>query len=261
MSDLAPGESNETVHVGSVTRSYILHVPPSYTGATPVPLVIDWHPILTSATFERSNSGYAAKADAEGFIVAFPEGTDTAWNIGECCTSSRDVDDLGFARALVAAISARGCVDQKRIYSVGYSMGGGMTMHLACNEADLFAAFAPAAFELMEEDEWPCHPTRPIPIIEFNGSADVIVPYAGGASNPPNGLPVTNHFLGAEATFEKYAMLSGCTGSPMVAANGCNTYTQCGGGVEVALCVKQGGGHETGDPDVAWEFMQRFTLP
>lgn len=254
------GDSTGMVMVGSTPRVYYLHVPSSYTGQTPVPLVTDWHPILTNAMFERGNSGYEQKGDTEGFIVAWPEGIDNAWNVGSCCTTSRDVDDVGFARAVVADIQSKFCVDPKRIYAVGYSMGGGMSFKLACDAADLFAAVAPAAFELMEEDEWPCHPSRPITVIAFNGTADFIVPYMGGASNPPNGLPITNHFLGAEGTFMKWQQLDGCSGTPTMTGD-CTTYTQCSAGVEVTSCIKQGGGHDTGDPNVAWDTLKRFTLP
>jgi polyhydroxybutyrate depolymerase len=258
---MAPGTTSGSVQVGSTMRQYSLHVPASYNGKTPVPLVTDWHPILTNNAFEQSNSGYLQKSDTEGFIVAWPNGIDNAWNVGPCCTTSRSVDDVGFARALVAKLETTLCIDPKRIYAVGYSMGGGMSYKLACDAADLFAAVAPAAFELMVENEWPCHPSRPITVISFNGTADFIVPYAGGVSSPPNGLPITNHFLGAQATFQKWAMLDGCTDMPADKGGGCSTYSKCQGGVEVTSCIKQGGGHETGDPNVAWATLKRFTLP
>jgi polyhydroxybutyrate depolymerase len=258
---LPPGDSSATVMVGSMMRTYYMHVPASYTGQTPVPLVTDWHPILTNAAFEQGNSGYQQKADSEGFIVVWPEGIDSAWNVGPCCTTSRDVDDVGFARALIDQVKSQACIDPKRIYAVGYSMGGGMSFKLACDAADIIAAVAPAAFELMEENEWPCHPSRPITVIAFNGTADLIVPYEGGASTPPNGLAVTNHFVGAQGTFMKWAELDGCTGSAASSGGDCSTYSQCSAGVEVTSCIKQGGGHESGDPNVAWETLKRFTLP
>lgn len=259
---LAAGETTQTIQVGSVTRSYILHVPPGYDGQAPVPLVLDFHPILSNATYERGASGYAALSDQQGFIVAFPEGIDAAWNIGPCCTTSRTVDDVGFARALVDKLESQGCIDPKRVYAVGYSMGGGMSHMLACNAADVFAAVAPAAFDLLDESEEPCHPARPITEITFRGTADPIVPYAGGASRPPNGLNVTIHFLGAVGTFQKWANLDGCTGSPSAAdASGCQTYSQCQAGVEVTLCTAQGGGHVTGDPNIAWNMLKRHPMP
>jgi polyhydroxybutyrate depolymerase len=259
-STLKPGETTESIDIGGTTRSYILHVPASYAGAAPVPLVLDFHPILFDDNFERANSGYAALSDQEGFIVAFPNGIDHAWNIGPCCTTSRTVDDLGFAKQLVAQLKSEGCIDPKRVYATGYSMGGGMSHYLACNAADVFAAVAPSAFDLLIDSEEPCHPARPITEITFRGTADPIVPYAGGASSPPNGLPVVIHFLGAQGTFQKWAALDNCTGSPVDTGNGCSTYQQCAGGVEVTLCTTQGGGHVTGDPHLGWEMMKKHPM-
>lgn len=258
---LKPGETTETVMVGSVQRSYILHVPSNYTGKSPVPLVVDWHPITGTPEFERGNSGYLALSDKEGFIIAYPTGIDKAWNLGPCCTQSRDVDDLGFSTALVAAIKSKGCVDPKRVYSVGYSMGGGMSLYIACNQADTYASIAQAAFDMFNETEEPCHPTRSIAIMSTRGTGDPIVPYAGGASMPPTGLQVTVHFLGAKANFEKWAELDGCMGMPTDSGQNCQTYTQCKDGVEVVLCTEPGGGHVTGDANAGWEFLQKHPMP
>ncbi len=271
---LKPGDTNGSVAVGGLMRNYILHVPTGYTGQMPVPLVVDYHPILENDAYERQASGYAAKADTEGFVVVFPDGmpstgtggpgssTSNAWNIGPCCTPSRTVDDLGFSRALVKKMQAQACIDPKRIYAVGYSMGGGMTHYLGCNMADVFAAISPAAFDLLEASEEPCNPVRPITEITFRGTADPIVPYAGGASMPPNGLPITIHFLGAVGTFQKWSQLDGCTGSPSASdSNGCQTYSQCKAGVEVTLCTTQGGGHVTGNPAIAWPMLKKHPMP
>jgi polyhydroxybutyrate depolymerase len=261
-STLKPGDSMGTLQVGSYTRDYIVHVPASYTGKTPVPLVTDWHGILFTNAIQQSFSGYQQKADKEGFIVVFPNGIDTAWNVGWCCTSDKAVDDVAFARALIAKLETQACIDPKRVYAVGYSMGGGMSMKLACDAADIIAAIAPSAFDLMTENEWPCHPTRPITIIQFRSTGDPIVPYTGGPTSPPNGLPITVDFLGAEANFMKWAQLDGCTGSPAAAGgNGCRTYSQCPQGAEVTLCTTQGGSHDYGDPDIAWEMLKKHPLP
>jgi polyhydroxybutyrate depolymerase len=259
---LRPGDSNESLQIGGTMRSYILHVPPGYTGKTPIPLVVDYHPILSTDTFEKGNSGYAALGDTEGFAIVFPQGIDNAWNVGPCCTTSRTVDDVGFSRALVQAVEAKVCVDPKRVYAVGYSMGGGMAHYLGCNAADVFASIAPAAFDLLVASEEPCNPSRPITEISFRGTADPIVPYGGGASMPPNGLNVTIHFLGAQGTLQRWSQLDGCTGSPtMPDSNGCSTYSNCKDGVEATLCTKQGGGHDTGDARIGWAMLKAHPMP
>jgi polyhydroxybutyrate depolymerase len=258
---LAAGDSNQMITIGSMTRRYIRHVPPGYDGKKPVPLLIDWHPLTQTGQYQRGASGYAAVADREGFIALYPDGIDNAWNIGPCCTQSRMVDDLGFAKAMVTKLESEGCIDPKRIYSAGYSMGGGMTHYLGCNAADIFAAISPAAFDLLEENEEPCKPARPISVLAFRGTADPIVPYAGGESSPPVAYPLDPiHFLGAEGTFKKWSMLNMCTGTPET-SGACQTYKQCAGGVETTLCTKQGGGHDTGDAEMGWAAMKRFTLP
>jgi polyhydroxybutyrate depolymerase len=263
---LQPGTTTQNIQFGGAARSYILHVPASYTGKTPVPLVLDFHGILLNDTIQESISGWQAKSDAEGFVVAWPNGIDAAWNVGPCCTTSRTVDDVGFAKAVVNQIEGQTCVDKKRVYATGYSMGGGMTIDLACNAADVFAAAAPAAFDLMDpaQNNWPCSPSRPITVIDFRSSGDPIVPYNGGPTNPPNGLPIVVTFLGAVKTFQKFAQLDQCTGSPVddsAVGAGCQTYKQCGAGVQVTLCTKQGGGHDVADTNVAWSVLKNYTLP
>jgi polyhydroxybutyrate depolymerase len=249
------------VQVGGTPRTFILHVPQSYTGKTPVPFVIDWHGLGSTGAGQARVSGYKALSDEEGFIIAWPNGIDQGWNLGPCCTISRSVDDLAFARAIVDDVREHACVDDRRVYAAGYSMGGGMSHHLACNAADVFAAVAPSAFDLLSEDEQPCHPTRPITVIGFRGTADPIVPYAGGASRPPNGLNVTIHFMGAEATFKRWAELDGCTGMPMDTGGGCMTYSACKEGVAVTLCTTPGGSHDPGDARVGWEMLKSHALP
>jgi polyhydroxybutyrate depolymerase len=262
---LKAGNSAGSLMVGSVKRDYLMHVPASYTGRAAVPLVLDFHPLLMDAAYQRTNSGYAALADKEGFIVAYPDGVDPAWNVGPCCTKERSVDDLGFAKALVAKLKTEACVDAKRVYAVGFSNGGGMAHHVACNAADVFAAVAPASFDLLVEAEQPCHPVRPISVLAFRSTNDNIVPYAGGASSPPTALLGYTlgqiHFLGAQGTFTHWAELNKCTDTPGDSGMGCKTYKQCAAGVEVTLCTSPSDGHKTGPAAQGWATLKRFTLP
>jgi polyhydroxybutyrate depolymerase len=256
---LRPGDTTGTMQFGGALRTYLVHVPPNRAPGTPVPLLVDMHGIFLDAQIQRGLSNYVQFADREGFIIVFPNGIDNAWNIGPCCTFSRTVDDVGFLRALVGRFTSAGCVDPKRVYAAGYSMGGGMSHYLACNAGDVFAAVAPAAFDLLQEA--PCAPTRPITVVSFRGTADFIVPYAGGPSRPPNGLNTTINFLGAERTFTRWAELNRCTGQPAAALNGCRTYAQCASGVEVTFCSTLGGSHVAGDANIAWPILKRYTLP
>ncbi len=258
---LVAGDSSRTVVVDGVTRSYVLHAPASYDGTKAVPLVLDFHGIGGSGANELANSPYPPVLDAEAVVMAFPDGkkgpAGTAWNVGPCCVAN--VDDVAFARALVEQVRGLACIDSQRVYAVGVLTGGGMAHYLGCHAADVFAAVAPAAFDLLAENIDGCTPPRPITVISFRGTADSRVPYAGGPSSLVPGMPLT--FLGAEATFEKWAEIDACTGTASAPdANGCAAYSTCGGGSEVILCTKQGGGEDPGDPNVAWPVLKRHTL-
>ncbi len=247
--------------VNGVTRSFTLYVPKTYSPNASVPLVLDYHGIFGSGAEHMNSSGYKQVADREGFLVAYPDGIDKAWNVGPCCTFSREVDDVAFARAIVAQVKREAKIADKQIYAAGFSNGGGMTQYLGCHAADLFAAIAPSAFDLLEENSPDCKPARPIPILITRGLQDNFVTYAGGPSNPPNGLKTTIHFMGATATFKRWAEINQCSNKMIKDSAGCELHTDCSSGVEVGLCSIPNGGHAPGDASVGWAFLKRFTLP
>jgi polyhydroxybutyrate depolymerase len=248
--------------VGSASRSYVLHVPSAYDGSKAVPLIVDFHPLGGSGPSERTGSPYPAQTDPEGVIMAFPSGlsgpSGGAWNVGPCCV--KNADDVAFAKALVSEVEKTACIDPKRVYAVGFSMGGGMSHYIACHAADVFAAVAPAAFDLLQENVDGCTPTRPITVVSFRSTGDPVVPYAGGYSALVQGMPVT--FLGAKGTFQKWAQINQCPGSASAEdSNGCASYSGCQGGVDVMLCTKQGGGHDPGNASVGWPILKKHLLP
>jgi len=253
---LAPGNTTRTIQVGGRSRTYVLHAPSAYTGKTAVPLLVDFHPHGSTGPAWQTGSPYPSVVDVEGVISAYPSAVGD-WNVGPCCSDG--VDDVGFARALVKEVEGVACIDVKRVYAAGFSMGGGMTNYVACGAADVFAAFAPAAFDLLQENVAECKPVRPITVVSFRGTADTMVPYAGGLSNLVK--PIT--FLGAVNTMKKWAELSGCTGAAADIGNNCQGYatSQCQSGVEVVLCTKQGGGHEAANATLTWPVLKRHTLP
>jgi len=252
----AAGNAKHTLQSGGKSREYVLHVPSGYTGKTAVPLLVDFAGHGGTGDTQQRDSPYPKVADADNVIMAFPTPLGD-WNMGPCCADG--VDDIGFAKDLVAEVEKLACVDPKRVYASGFSMGGGMSHQLACHAADVFAAVAPAAFDLLEEHLPTCKPQRPITVISFRGTEDTLAPYEGGLSN----LVRPINFLGAVASMKKWAELNGCTGQAADLGNNCQGYaaSQCSGGVEVIECTKQGGGHEQGNATLGWPVLKRHQLP
>lgn len=236
--DAGPGDYTETL-VHGFTRTYHVHIPPSYDCRRPTPLVFNFHGYTSNAAQQAAYSRMIAKSDDAGFIAVHAEGTGTlqSWNAGSCCGAAQqaNVDDVGFVRAMADRIAERWNVDPRRIYATGMSNGGMLSHRLACQAADRIAAVAPVAGVNVFA---PCNPSRPVPVLHFHGTADQTVPYNGGGSGG---------FGSVEQTISAWAQRDGCgTSRRVVYQRGdstCETYDGCPAKVAVTLCTVDGGGH------------------
>jgi len=281
---LQPGDSTKMVMVGTLNRSYVLHVPTGYTGTKPLPLVIDFHPLGSTGSSWENGDPWKAKADSAGFMMAYPNSynSNNSWNVGFCCQDAQknQIDDVAFTKAMIQQIGTIACLDAKRVYATGCSNGGGMTYKAACDLADMIAAGAPVDFRCVTggTTQSPscmgCKPARPIPITHFDNTGDTsLVPYNGGTTSfaadcPPNMSCVGMAFPSAQANFMSFQTIDGCTGaaSELAGHATCQTNASCQAGAQVTMCVRQGGSHcgnyaALGIVDIAWEMFQKQALP
>lgn len=271
---LAPGltENLAFEHDGAV-RTFDLFVPDA---DGPVPLVFDLHGTFSDGEQQRADSGFRVVAEAEGFAVAWPDSLGSEW-ASWAGFGADGVDDVAFLRALVAEARSRVAVDPARIYVTGFSNGGAMAQRLACEAADLFAAFVAlaAATPSNQLTTAACRPAGPVPMLTVRGTTDQLIPFEGGTTPPsaPSQIPVRSF----EAELQWWADLAGCAGSApdtvesLGATTECRRFTDCDGGVQVGACSVQSNaqaGHLLYDNldgvDVAaeaWSFLRRFTLP
>lgn len=212
-----------------MTRSYLLHVGASIDPAQPVPLWLDFHGLSSNPAQENFYSSTGALADAKGFIVAYPTGLDNAFNAGSCCVATTTKhDDVGFGRAIVADIASKACVNLRRIYSTGMSNGGYMSEYNACKADDLYAAVAPVSAMGFIQAADDCTPTRPVPMIAFNGTLDGLVSYSG-----------------SRTSIDNWKERNGCTGEATRTDYGesfCESWT-CAEDTELTSCTITGMNH------------------
>ena len=150
---LAPGSHTLVVQHGGRSRSYIVHLPAASRSGTALPLVLAFHGGGGEAAGLQRYAGLDAVADREGFIVVYPFGTGPlprrllTWNAGECCgyAMNNNVDDVGFAIAVIDDLARRTSVDANRVYATGHSNGAMMVYRLAAERADRVAAIVPVA--------------------------------------------------------------------------------------------------------------------
>ncbi|MFI6080488.1 alpha/beta hydrolase family esterase [Streptomyces sp. NPDC051217] len=269
-----PGTSElRTVASGGLWRTYQLHLPADYTPREDWPVVLAFH--------GRGNTG-AGTEEFSGLsnlpaIVAYPngvigtgDGDRQAWQGAPYAAAG--VDDVAFTGDLIDELKGTLCVDSRRVYATGKSNGAGFTGLLACRMSDRIAAIAPVAGAFYPETGENCRPSRPVPVIDFHGTGDVTIPYAGDAER---GLPAIPDWTA------EWADRNDCRSRPhtrtiepditITSYNGCDRGADVrhvavtdGGHTWPGADSYSGGGYVTGTieaHEVMWQFLRQYRTP
>lgn len=236
-------------------RRYLLHRP----AAAGSPLVVFLHGTGGTAAWADEEAGWSAFAAREGFALAVPEGTAVnpakppkfltnpqRWNDGWTRPDDPlhvDADDVEFLASAIADAVGNANADPRRVYLTGFSNGAAMAFRFAAERADLVAAVAPVAGLCPVADP---RPSRPVPTLFVIGTADPLVPPAGGTVRLPwGGRRVERPPVAAGLS--RWAAAMGCEPTPVVEsdANGVRTeaYSPRPGGVDVRAVYIEGLGH------------------
>ena len=132
------------VLVDGVERQYRLTVPATDAGVA-LPIIIAFHGGGGAEEDFPQQNEFDALAQEEQFIMAYAIAEDdrTAaegeWFLNTAATSREDND---FAEAIVDALGELYCIDDTRLYAIGYSLGSMFTYEVACQLNQRFAAVA-----------------------------------------------------------------------------------------------------------------------
>jgi polyhydroxybutyrate depolymerase len=278
--------TNGSLQSSGQKREYLLHVPGSYDPAKPTPLVISMHGAAGWPAQQMNTSGWSRLADAHGFIVVYPSGSDSPkiWHIAGGAGLTKDVR---YISELIDALAAAYNIDSTRIYADGLSAGGGMAFVLSCALSNRIAAVGLVAAAEQLPSSW-CTADRPVPVIEFHGTADPFVPYGGGVSQgtfaPTRFDKDAKPFPSILGWTSDWAKRNRCAADPLkstIAADVARLeYPDCAAGAAVVLYTVEGGGHTWpgGKPfprwmmtgptsssvdatSLMWEFFREHPLP
>ena len=219
-------------------RVYFLHIPPGLDISKPVPVVFAFH-VLGEFAQDMAKRGLSDVADKNGFLVVYPQGTDSSWNAGSCCgpAAMNRVDDVAFVRQILTDLGTIANIDPKRIYATGFSNGAMFSYRLGCEMSETFAAIAPVAGSLVYG---PCLPQKSVSVINEIGLLD---PNYAGTAMAELGLLTPS----TEQVISFWTQVDGCTGSPQVEIQGQITHTvyaPCSDGSAVELYTIEGLSHE-----------------
>jgi polyhydroxybutyrate depolymerase len=209
-----PGTHERTIEHAGLTRTYRIHVPPSYDGSRPVSLVLAFHGGGGSSLGAERGLGFNPLSDAHGFLVVYPEGVEHHWNdgrIGPRFPKATEIDDVGFIRSLIDQLTKMWKIDPRRVYATGMSNGGFFSHRLGWELSDVLAAVAPAAGTLDPDIAAQFAPKHPVHVLHMHGTDDRAVPHEGGEVVAKGG-----HCISVPAMIDLWVKANGCRVPPRV---------------------------------------------
>ncbi len=155
-------------------------------------------------------------------------------------------DDIAFFNQMMDQIGTKFSVDSARIYAIGLSEGGMMSLRVGCALADRVAAVAAVGAGMPKT--MICLPSRPVSAVMINGTSDPVVPYGGGTEKNLE-LPI----LSAEDSAKSWAKINRCSEKPEKSKmppqkkggmeTKVDTYTACQQNAQVVLYSVKGAGN------------------
>ena len=183
--DLPGHMTSDSLQHDGLNRSWQAYIPASLSAPAPVVMILHGSRGSGQRMLEGTRYGFNIAAERHGFIPVYPDGFEQHWNdcrAGAAYTANlRDIDDVGFIRAMVEKLATQHDVDRSRIYVAGMSNGGQMAYRMGFEAPDLVAGIAAIAANLPVDDNLDCErAARPVATLVVNGTADPVNPYAGG---------------------------------------------------------------------------------
>lgn len=266
------------------------YVPESALGHQ-APLVINLHP--TGGTGLRILEDSRAVADERGFVIMAPTGTigpvfsGWTWNVPGVPSFGSDQypaedarDDVEFIAHALDKMPEIACIDQSRVYAMGFSGGARMASTLACDLSDRIASVAAIGgirFSKASDTQLglpqavDCTPGRAVPMQAIHGRWDPVNPWFDEAQGQTpfidpfkDDAPITAEapqqgsswsYSGQEA-LSRWVQNNGCDAEPVVTGIGegieQRTYQGCTDDAEVSVIFYENLGHAVPGHEEPW---------
>jgi polyhydroxybutyrate depolymerase len=217
------------INVQNQDRTYHLRIPSSYDPNRAYPIIFRWHGAGGNGLSGGLGIEYSAGQDA---IIVSADGLNSFWQVH---TNSVD---LRLFDGLLETISSQYCIDNKRVFSYGFSIGGSFSNLLACERGDVLRASAAIASSLFSN----------------NCKGKVATWLLHDADD--DAVPITK----GKAARDRALAINGCSTDTIDEGNGCVRYTGCDA-TPVVWCETTGIGHDIrGDyaPAQVWKFFENL---
>lgn len=234
-------EGENTFMLNGKSRRYIMRLPANYDPSVPSPVVLALHGNGGNPSYWDSQGGArdirAVLEDKAILIVA--SAIDNQWRDYSQDSSewpARIEEELEYFDKILNDTTDELCVDEDRIFAMGFSGGGSFSGVLGCRRSDIRAIAVGGS------------------VIYFDQSNCVNTPAAWIT------IGAGEQAAGRTAYLEFFRDRAGCAATSMdTAPSPCTAYETCGAGTPVHYC-EHAGGHQW--PDIGdqamWDFFSQF---
>ena len=257
-------------------REFYVYLPSSYSEESDaLPVLLSLHGGGDYAELNMQYTNFSANAESDSVIAIFPQGyfygnkSTTGWN-----TEGDGVDDVFFIEKIIDWIGATHNVELKEVYVAGFSNGGFMAYHLACNLSEKIAAIASVSGLMGNYTYETCSPIHPMPIMHIHGRLDDIIPLSGSANFVP--LEETQVSSGVVALWQDFNGCESFVQENLLSNGGLNVgveskYTNCLNDTEIIYTILSNQKHEWfggskvdydsfGSTEVIWNFLRDYDI-
>ena len=167
-----------SLFVNGDERLFRLSVPNTDAG-TKLPVIIAFHGGGDADEDFQQQDEFDQLGEEEKFIMAYAIAesdrtpSEGEWFLNTAATSR---DDNHFSEAIIDELSKVYCVDQDRLYAIGYSLGSMYTYEIACQLNHRFAAVASFAGTMPVSPET-CGLSGSVAVLHIHGKLDYIIDY------------------------------------------------------------------------------------
>ncbi|MEP7258642.1 MAG: poly(3-hydroxybutyrate) depolymerase, partial [Flavitalea sp.] len=166
----------------------------------------------------KHSTKLALEAEAENFILVYPDGYKRFWN--ECRKNAQsaanleNINEAGFFSGMISYFEKRFDIDTKNVFAVGASGGGHMAYKLALTMPHQFRAITALIANLPDTSNFDCIAANvAIPVMIVNGTLDPTNIYTGGPVIMADGMNL-GLVRSTDRTFHYWASLAGYKGEP-----------------------------------------------
>src|SRR3954462_8908714 len=115
-----PGIATMDITSGGVARTYLRRIPVGYDATKPAPVVFAIHGWQEGAQVHTTMSEWGPRADANGFVVIYPQGlgNPVGWD------ATLGSADLAYVGNLLDRVEHDLCLDRRRVFAAGPPLVG-----------------------------------------------------------------------------------------------------------------------------------------